>query len=1695
MAGKSIEAILSLNITQFETGLNSAKSAVNNFKNSLMRWEKDAVKIESGIEQIRSALSMLIPYLNKFKNLVEQSRAFSQFTNGLKNMATAVRDFSNVTSTSQVGMIRIKQIIDQWSNAVRNLRVSVDGAVASEQREANTLNQLRSSYQSTYMAKERMIVPTQQYARALEIALPPTRQLITGNRELASSENQVASSTEKASASMNRGSASASRMASTTSRLGKAMSSLRMMGTMVGSMLAYNFAHNLAMATNETIQSKSEMEGYFKMLNYGQSDIQKFNDALDQTVQRFQRVNKYSLGETISSIGVEFNLTTDEMIKAMDVTSMITSEYLRAGRNANEASLAVKDVLQGQFQRLSRETGVKGEQLKEAGWNGDVNDVNSLLDALRKVAEDRNWDVFAEKANSLNDIVTITQNRFGEWSADMVNAVQPAIVNAFNSIMSFSQGVAQGLSSLWKWLNTDGWGQTAVKIGMVATAVMTLMPLLTAWRSGSNLLQVANMSLTQSLGALVFGLNAEALATSTTSDAIATKLLGITAEQLEETTLVGVINGMIASRTAEAGATALATESNLGFIGGLTAMITGETIAEGTTIGLTGALGLLTGAFLASPIGWFTLALLGLASAFYVLSGGLDSSWDEMKKFNETMQNAGEEQKKAQQYLADLKKEVGENSQAYKDAEESVKNWKSELQSASYWMNDATKKFEEMNLRMSASSKPILKDMGLDEKEIEKFDASTSHLILGKNKYYKAEQVLNAQLYNEHSNYNEDLKSYLKDVQANGGDLNEAYEKMYGNYMNLAEHSYIANTTDDWWEWMWNSLYAGMDQFWIDWDKFWADPNWEGAINGLWRGLKTANPFGGILKNLGLDNFDLGKVLNDFSSQMGKVFDGKTLMDLLGLDPNTDYIGDFFNWLSDSFWNSVNGFIDSLSGGGSEGNGMKKIDIMSFLKGLLSLGDSVDFSWATDFINNYVITPISTAWNNFMADPLGTIGGLVATFSMGGLVSALMGTDVLDFSWAWEYVNNNIIMPLATTIQMFMADPVAFIGEMGFTISGLLDRLFGTDIFSQVWNWTNQYIIQPFGTAMYNGILSIPIVGDIIQLLGFTDQAHGNASLKGDALAQAFQRAVEDKVRNIPILGDILQFLGVIPQANPTANANGHGVGQNISSGTKSGMGNLGQLVLAEFNDALSGIGQLGQQAYNTARNWANQLWEGVNSILQRHSPGFFHDQFKAEFGTDIPNAIESSGETAYATAQSYAQNIKQGIADAGTTTIGMDGMVSDYESDAQIISDSSQMMGMTTTTAFNDMALSVNSTTSQMGGNVVSSYTAMNTSQTNLLNNMKQKNTSAYNDMYLKSNQSLTQMRDSTSNITHQMTNAWNTMKNNIVASAQKLKSDSTVHFNTLSNTIGGFYRKIQKPSSWGGSPHGGSTHRNVTAGRRFASTFKGGRYAGGRGSTYDGRNTMTIAQLKKKICPNGDCDGIFDGWSPSDVVDVRTFLSLVETGGFGSWGDWHNTHYSHIKNKSDAWSMKSPTIQLKGGIPTNADYKVGDFESGSLKISFSAFQSMAESIYSAIPYRFYYNSDWKGSWLGALQAGACNCYDGANSLIAFASACGFGGSRAHGTWVDPDGTTYPHVWAVINGKKMDTTAWQQRGSWSAGSPTVRSGNPSTYNSNNSSTSVNVTVTIEGDVYGVDDLDSKIAEGVDKGLSKHFNKSYAIGV
>ena len=457
-----------------------------------------------------------------------------------------------------------------------------------------------------------------------------------------------------------------------------------------------------------------------------------------------------------------------------------------------------------------------------------------------------------------------------------------------------------------------------------------------------------------------------------------------------------------------------------------------------------------------------------------------------------------------------------------------------------------------------------------------------------------------------------------------------------------------------------------------------------------------------------------------------------------------------------------------------------------------------------------------------------------------------------------------------------------------------------------------------------------------------------------------------------------------------------------------------------------------------------------------------------------------------------------QASADALTNAMNMtqadvvldQSFVGDYQADANMIGGINQTMTSDTTLAFDTMGATVNGTINGITTNLQTSYMAMNTNQTTALTTMQNQNRTAYTNLQNQTSTSLNNMRNTTQNVTVQMIGAWNHMKDSIISSADQLKSQSTAHFNTLSSNIGSFYQKLQNPSMWGAgdykmSAHHYSPHRGLRGANEVRRAFGvptsgtgGRRYAGSPPSLSRVPQTMKLKDLKNLVGNSS----VFNGLDMNQEVNVIEFLKANNLA--LGWGDWYSNHFDHIKNTSGEWDMEGPSIMHR--IPTGQSFKVKEFYNSQPQISFASFQHMAEALFSAIPYEYYFNSDAHGSWVGALQAGSCNCYDGANALVALAATCGFSGHTQGGTW-----NGIPHVYAVINGKKMDTTGWQQRRDWNG----VAAGSPPNMKVGGESKTYNVNIDMSNATfYGEDDFREKMETIAHDVLRKEVNTSITVG-
>ena len=1567
-AGASIEAVLTLNSSGFTEPLKQSTTALNQFANATSKLNN--ANSSKAIRGLNDALSQLESTLQTLDGINKSNlNTFSRLSTAINNMAKGLRILQSDAINVDQAVNTMNNIFKAFQGALSSVEVKVKGVSSS-------VKELTNSERAETQSLNQVATATRQYDQALTVTLPKQREMIINAVGVANAERQetvaheqVAMAEEKQAISTDRATNSMNKQTAASNRLGKAMSSLRMIGTMVASMMVYNFAHNLIQATRETVNAKSEMNGYFQMLGYTSSEIDHFNGKLDQMIQKFPRINKYALGETISSIGVEFELTTKEMEKAMPVVSMITSEYLRAGRNVNEASLAVKDILQGEFQRLSRETGVKGDQLKEAGWSGDKTDVMGLLEALDKVGKSRNWDVFVAKANSLNDAVMILQNRFGEWSADMVERVQPTILSVFNDIMVVATSFGKVINGVLDWLSGDGIGQNIVKWTGLGIAIANVTTGLIAYRTGANLTQIAQMGLTKSIGASVLGLEAEAVAEHGLRNSIVMTISGLEAETLAEelnistrrarwVAIMSTVTGLEAETVAELGLTkslfaslfALdsATLKEEGFLVALGSATTGIEAQEFALMSYRTQLALTVGS-----IGLVAGALVVLTGYFAVNIAKVNDSIDNYNKFRNTIdkgQDIIDEYKGTVDSLTEKKQELSDkletldkNSYKYALTQDKLKTVTDDLTVANQnytdsvnavaWANhkqdlyDTSKQETALNTQKEINKALI--DSGVSVKTANEMASPIwQDTIDGWNQQYETLQGVNEQ-YKKNANT---VTHYLDEMQKKKIDPKEVEvlikpliksgNKIADAKEQLGQATSLTEYVDKWLWLQYREIEHSINEFNLNWEIDDPDTAFEGLFKGFGIGLeKLKLPF------------------PEFTSWITNQIKGWINFDGLNLEtlPTTAIGTSISNWLESEF--------------------KKNIEDKTLME-ILGLDENKDY--IGDFVNWISSQFSSYDWIGAMATALTGVDVLGAIFNaiLPAPASAEDGSDHPSFM---EDVSNIIGFDVESWCNSFMSDPLGTLGitppnlDLGemvksffssnsISITDLLSKLFSVDV-SGIYQWVNDNIITPLVDGIKVGVLNTPVLGSVANLLGFDDDAESEASEKGQS------------------------------------------VGSGFTTGVQTGIDPLDDVI----NSALSGL--------------------------------------------------------------------------------NLDGITSQFNTNAQ----------------------SITTTASSTATNVSTSFSNMKNNQKTSLDSMALKNKTAFDDMKTKTSGTLLNMRDTTSQITSHVGKSFGTMKDNILSASNKLKTGSSNDFNELGSVIRSFYLNIQNPASWSASnnasrvaknfgsagiPSRTSPARKPLAGHKAVRRIGGKHGAGINPYTDSSSKTMSIKDLMSMV-------------NVDEKVPIDKFLAMF-SGGFGSW-DFSANHRSYIKNRAYTWDTAPATIQSIGQV--GHGYKVDRWKNGRASFTWDDFLATAQDVFSAIPYKFYYDSEWKGNWVNALLSGATNCSDGSDALIALARVFGFDGYKQHTTLKNGVG----HFFAVINGRKMDTTNFQNHGSWSplggAGIPTRTASHRGNAGETQGKT-VNITVSMDNaTIYGVEDLDNRIQESVQKGLQQEFNDPYTVAI
>ena len=305
-----------------------------------------------------------------------------------------------------------------------------------------------------------------------------------------------------------------------------------------------------------------------------------------------------------------------------------------------------------------------------------------------------------------------------------------------------------------------------------------------------------------------------------------------------------------------------------------------------------------------------------------------------------------------------------------------------------------------------------------------------------------------------------------------------------------------------------------------------------------------------------------------------------------------------------------------------------------------------------------------------------------------------------------------------------------------------------------------------------------------------------------------------------------------------------------------------------------------------------------------------------------------------------------------------------------------------TLTALLNDNRTKYNSIQKNMSSTLTTITNDNKSKYTSILNTTK----STLGTLQSKTNQSMGEVKKS-----------WNGMRTSLISAASQVRSQTTSEINRLSSNIGTFYRKIRNPILFLAGP---MPYRYQN---KPMSSLPRGRFAGpGPGSSGSSSEIRKLDSAPAIPCQN-PLDCYYAGWDYSDP--------------------WYRTIMQYVNNYR-------PTFGDLG----NMGLTVGSFKNSTFPImgNMQAFDAVARKLIGGTRYSFYFNS--RGSPYQMAQSGAFNCWDGAMIMLALANAFGLPGYMAHGYWGD-----IGHVWAVINGKTYDTTAYQGGYGWS--SPKVHAG------------------------------------------------------
>ena len=218
----------------------------------------------------------------------------------------------------------------------------------------------------------------------------------------------------------------------------------------MGGMIGYELVSGLSEAGSQAINASQQFDYFAGRLNKSKEETESFRNEVKGMQKDFKKVNMEAVGATSMDIALRNGMqgTNEELSEITKMSATMASEFLRNGRTQEDSILAVNDALDGQFRRL-QEIGISQDDLKNNGWNGDLNDKLGLVKALNKTMEQMGYDKTAKDITNLDDAWAALTVSGGNLLKEVLIPMMPAFLSIIDGLTDLVSGFSE-MPQEWK---------------------------------------------------------------------------------------------------------------------------------------------------------------------------------------------------------------------------------------------------------------------------------------------------------------------------------------------------------------------------------------------------------------------------------------------------------------------------------------------------------------------------------------------------------------------------------------------------------------------------------------------------------------------------------------------------------------------------------------------------------------------------------------------------------------------------------------------------------------------------------------------------------------------------------------------------------------------------------------------------------------------------------------------------------------------------------------------------------------------------------------------------------------------------------------------------------------------------------------------------------------------------------------------